>query len=139
MLLLEPGLTPPGFTGRGAWAVVIAVSGAYHAATCFPGPGIFFPFGCLAAVLLLPAFLTDGRIGYSLGSGHTTVARYTAIWIAFTLGSGLAAWGAAHLRLCVARRYEIRSQQGPRCVRCHYDLTGNVSGVCPECGLTIPR
>ncbi|UCG16962.1 MAG: hypothetical protein JSV19_02795 [Phycisphaerales bacterium] len=22
----------------------------------------------------------------------------------------------------------------PRCVRCGYDLTGNVSGVCPECG-----
>jgi predicted RNA-binding Zn-ribbon protein involved in translation (DUF1610 family) len=23
------------------------------------------------------------------------------------------------------------------CVSCHYDLTGNVSGVCPECGKAI--
>jgi hypothetical protein len=29
--------------------------------------------------------------------------------------------------------------QNPRhCGRCDYDLTGNVSGVCPECGWTIP-
>ena len=25
----------------------------------------------------------------------------------------------------------------PRCAGCDYDLTGNVSGVCPECGRTI--
>ena len=24
------------------------------------------------------------------------------------------------------------------CVSCNYDLTGNVSGVCPECGSPIP-
>ncbi len=24
------------------------------------------------------------------------------------------------------------------CQRCGYDLTGNVSGVCPECGLPVP-
>ena len=26
-----------------------------------------------------------------------------------------------------------------RCVTCGYDLTGNVSGVCPECGTAIAR
>jgi hypothetical protein len=25
------------------------------------------------------------------------------------------------------------------CVQCGYNLTGNVSGVCPECGLTIEK
>jgi len=25
-----------------------------------------------------------------------------------------------------------------RCQRCGYDLTGNVSGICPECGAGIP-
>jgi len=25
----------------------------------------------------------------------------------------------------------------PNCEKCEYDLTGNVSGVCPECGTTI--
>ena len=37
------------------------------------------------------------------------------------------------------------SGNGPRepaanaCSRCAYNLTGNVSGVCPECGTTIPK
>jgi hypothetical protein len=139
MFLLEPGRTPPGFTGGGAWGVLIAVFGAYHAAASLPWPRVFFPFGCLAAILLLPAFLDDRRVGYSLSSGRTTVAQYTIAWIAFVLASGLAAWVAARLRLHVARRQELRSRPGPRCVACHYDLTGNVSGVCPECGTTIPR
>ncbi len=26
----------------------------------------------------------------------------------------------------------------PFCSRCDYDLTGNVSGVCPECGAPVP-
>ena len=29
----------------------------------------------------------------------------------------------------------FRRQQPGHCVRCAYDLTGNTSGVCPECGL----
>ena len=27
--------------------------------------------------------------------------------------------------------------QAPQCHRCRYDLTGNISGVCPECGARI--
>ena len=31
-----------------------------------------------------------------------------------------------------------RKREG-RCLRCGYDLTGNASGVCPECGEATPR
>lgn len=31
-------------------------------------------------------------------------------------------------------RIQRRPPRGPGCKRCGYDLTGNVSGVCPECG-----
>ena len=27
----------------------------------------------------------------------------------------------------------------PICVQCHYNLTGNTSGTCPECGTPIPN
>lgn len=37
-------------------------------------------------------------------------------------------WG-----LCASRRREPPN----RCRNCAYDLTGNVSGVCPECGTEI--
>jgi hypothetical protein len=41
--------------------------------------------------------------------------------------------------VCWDRPDEIRRQRQERrakglCERCGYDLTGNVSGVCPECG-----
>ena len=34
------------------------------------------------------------------------------------------------------RPFELRREReaNGQCVRCGYDLTGNVSGVCPECG-----
>jgi hypothetical protein len=139
MFLLEPGITPPGFTPGGACGVLIAILGAYHAAASLPWPRIFFPFGCLAAILLLPSFLDDHRVGYSLSSGHTTVAEYTTAWIAFVLASGLAARAAANLRLRVSRGKRMRTNGGLCCAGCGYDLTGNVSGVCPECGMMIPK
>ena len=36
------------------------------------------------------------------------------------------------------RRQRDRARPG-HCKACGYDLKGNVSGVCPECGTTIPR
>ena len=49
----------------------------------------------------------------------------------FILGSYLSCIGAAR-RLQIKRR-KRRNQ----CVDCAYDLTGNASGVCPECGTEI--
>ena len=34
----------------------------------------------------------------------------------------------------VRRQRELRRRHEGYCVRCGYDLTGNRSGVCPECG-----
>ena len=38
-----------------------------------------------------------------------------------------------------ARRLYVRRRWGRegRCIKCGYDLTGNVSGRCPECGEAI--
>ena len=36
------------------------------------------------------------------------------------------------------RRACRRSSSKGRCEACRYDLTGNISGVCPECGTKIP-
>jgi hypothetical protein len=33
---------------------------------------------------------------------------------------------------------EADPHRGPHCRRCGYDLTGNVSGACPECGTPVP-
>jgi hypothetical protein len=36
------------------------------------------------------------------------------------------------------RRYRRRLRRG-NCLRCGYDLTGNTSGLCPECGTRVTR
>ncbi len=40
--------------------------------------------------------------------------------------------------LYVALRWKQVPDDIPHCKRCGYNLTGNTSGVCPECGKTIP-
>ena len=36
------------------------------------------------------------------------------------------------------RDRRVRSDGMPHCAKCDYNLTGNVSGICPECGTPIP-
>ena len=40
--------------------------------------------------------------------------------------------------LCLWVAYRRRHYRGGICQECAYDLTGNVSGVCPECGTKVP-
>jgi len=49
---------------------------------------------------------------------------------------GLPAFGALWGWLA-ARRYQVRCQLPGYCRTCDYNLTGNTSGVCPECGTEI--
>lgn len=40
---------------------------------------------------------------------------------------------------CLWRGYRRYRREGTnRCLECGYDLTGNISGVCPECGAGVP-
>lgn len=51
------------------------------------------------------------------------------LWVPLLLVSGLTAllW------------WRDRRVPAGHCEHCRYDLTGNVSGVCPECGHKVPR
>ena len=71
------------------------------------------------------------------------LAGASSVWATVIAPAMLSFANAAlYLRKCVARRRgEIetaRVQAGLQC-RCGYDLTGNVSGVCPECGTTVEK
>ncbi|GJM24119.1 MAG: hypothetical protein DHS20C16_05340 [Phycisphaerae bacterium] len=41
-------------------------------------------------------------------------------------------------RIYLACRWKTVEYDGSYCIRCQYDLTGNESGICPECGTSIP-
>ena len=36
------------------------------------------------------------------------------------------------------RDRRLRSDGMPHCAKCDYNLTGNVSGICPDCGTAVP-
>lgn len=55
---------------------------------------------------------------------------YAAVWLFWRLTPG------NHGGLLWRRRQRLLRNL-KRCTRCAYDLTGNVSGVCPECGNSI--
>lgn len=64
---------------------------------------------------------------------RSTAGRFP-LWIAFV---SLAIYpGIVFVRGPVRRR---RRRAGGRCVACGYNLTGNVSGICPECGTPCPQ
>lgn len=41
------------------------------------------------------------------------------------------------LVIAVLRDHRRRADPAPRCPKCGYNLTGNVSGVCPVCGTGV--
>ena len=77
-------------------------------------------------------------------SNPTNVPRYTIQWSLLSLD--IAAIGGLWLTTLVVamviqgglvRRRRLLRVRSNRCIACGYNLTGNVSGVCPECGERI--
>ncbi len=64
------------------------------------------------------------------------VVRYVnmKLWIALMLFGAYPAWTVVR---CVGQRR--RRKKDGFCTKCGYDLTGNVSGTCPECGSAAPK
>jgi len=68
------------------------------------------------------------------------VALFDFHWVAANSaiggGIGLLVWASCSVVVWTIRRRDPRRRAG-HCRSCGYDLTGNESGVCPECGTSI--
>jgi hypothetical protein len=77
------------------------------------------------------AVVRSGRYaerGYTVHTRHWLVALVTGALPLLRVVSGL------------LKAVRVRRRARGRCRSCDYDLTGNVSGVCPECGTAVsPR
>lgn len=98
---------------------------------------------CLGGILLFV-------VPYAVYTTHSMERRMQAVssWLTNALGSdrvsmhtivvnSLLTWTVCCPMglLFVRRRHRCRVGH---CVKCGYNLTGNISGVCPECGTEIP-
>jgi len=78
------------------------------------------------------------RLGWCFGDD--AVARTMALF-PVTIGLCVVVLIGRLLRAVIGRpliRRLVRNELGLSCRKCDYDLTGNVSDVCPECGTPIP-
>jgi hypothetical protein len=108
---------------------------------------LWFPLGVLA--VLACALFTLWAVALLKGDMTTFVEWNDAAerWQAVSprrvvllrcLASLLATWSALAF-LCLRKYRPARPGRPGVCARCSYDLTGNVSGVCPECGAEVAR
>ena len=103
-------------------------------------------FAAAAPYLFLGMYVGKGLLAlpflasiYDISKPHTrntpiAFATYQQVKSALSL---LGLLSAAFLIWRARHRYFGVAGEGPRCQECGYDLTGNTSGVCPECGCRI--
>ena len=132
VFILEPGLTPPGFTGRGLFAMPVVLFGAFHTAKWCRSGAVFLVYGCFAALPLLARFMGDSRLGLRLSS-PADVRNTLVVCVVGVVAMGLSARLAASVRWRLKRRI---IDGPPLCGTCGYDLRAS-NDRCPECGTVI--
>jgi hypothetical protein len=98
----------------------------------------------LSLALFVPGILnvaaSNSVLGFFVSSSSTpspeVVIRFP-LWLPVVLFAFLPI--RAFIRGPIARRRLRRRRDLGQCMGCGYDLTGNVSGICPECGAAIPK
>lgn len=120
------------FLAKVAVAVVLGVWLGKSPASNRPSPprGVIRESLLLAAVSLFALMFGVGVLAVALD--HTADPT---LWVTGPLAFGAFAWAALH-QVGRIRRLRKKQRRG-RCPSCDYDLTGNVSGVCPECGRQV--
>jgi len=118
---------------------------------------------CLATLLLCKASYSEGSYNFESGlfggdsmwylnyyggyRGNLVVGRSSPYRPIATVDISVRLWVVAGIALLLPMsrlalwlvrrgRTHLRKEAG-RCISCNYDLTGNVSGICPECGTKI--
>ncbi len=89
---------------------------------------------CAFGLLAAPGYKLAAWLGLGLWGGTVVIAVVNAMlygFVGFEFG--------AVLQKPRPRAWSDRRFPTGECQRCGYDLTGNVSGVCPECGTPIER
>ena len=95
---------------------------------------IAFPF---MLMLVFPVFRLAVGVLSDIGVPIEELSEGTLLCLATTVHVALAY--ALTRPIYRAARWQWVEYDGTSCPKCEYDLTGNISGICPECGLSLPE
>jgi hypothetical protein len=96
-------------------------------------------FSFLACQSTIATFLNRQKGPSDWGPFSWALATGGFHYLFFEYWLPLVAFGAVPCTVLVHRLVRKRRQSQNHCAQCDYDLTGNISGVCPECGEAIPN
>lgn len=82
-------------------------------------------FGLAQAVLLICVYSNLWGREVGLGDAYAVLG----LWVVLAVGYAVLFWGITSVM-----RSAVPTRRPGHCTRCGYNLTGNVSGRCPECG-----
>ncbi len=123
------------------WALMAALplGASLTAPTCRWRP-LFFIYGCLGGTIFAVRYISVHYISEPLGYRRAFVPDPQLVWILVTGILMIVASGVV-CRLAAMGRHRMARPRFSRecCQACGYNLTGNVSGICPECGTAIPE
>ena len=131
--LLAPRLARISYPRPIDWAVLAFVPvGAFYAAKHSRHRVVFTLYGALSSCVF-----------WFLSFGNRTAVWCDALVLAYMIVKGclvtVALVAACRLAMFLRPRWDARRRYPEgHCQACGYDLTGNVSGICPECGSRIP-
>ena len=127
--LWSPRIRPPGGLTRVDHVLLCLLPvGSFVAAGYCRSKLLHLIYGVVGAQLFLGPYLD--AVGLLQFPWPSSIRAFTLRWTALTIFMGFLC------RSLVFLRPPPRVPEGA-CVTCGYDLTGNVSGVCPECGRKI--
>jgi hypothetical protein len=128
LLILLWGYSYPGASQRNLICLQDYRAGGMYIYTVFRGDFavVWFP---LPPPLFVPNHLEWGTCALSANSATHAIPLLPLIAL-------LSAWGLYPF-IPSYRRWRSRNQWD-KCRECGYNLTGNVSGICPECGTPLP-
>jgi hypothetical protein len=129
-------VTPLGDLDMGTYGVARFVSGdarnrdAPFSTIAFPHRFFGFAWGRRVVSFVIP-FPGPTNTSYSV--------THEAVLIPFWAPFAIVAWlpTARLVGAYLPRFLRLRRERRGHCPSCRYNLTGNISGVCPECGMKI--
>ncbi|UCG32128.1 MAG: hypothetical protein JSU68_10725 [Phycisphaerales bacterium] len=114
-------------TRRERFSVATAWAGAVLAYPVLLVVAAIFLRGLLIIILAAGSYFLDrpDRVGISVMVAAVVVAAYILSKMIYMLSK----------TIYTGLRWRTIEHDGHHCGDCGYDLTGNVSGICPECGI----